>query len=153
MKQIAAIFTLLVAIGLSITARGAEPAKPSTATPEESIRSFYQWYVMALIANRDPLKQRAEMKRFATDRLLKEIDKMKKGPDGLNGDYFLDAQDFDDQWAKRITVSNVKTEGAKSTAYVQLDGAEGMRKRLVVQLANDAGSWKIDKVQGRDGGD
>ena len=63
------------------------------------------------------VKQQAEMKRFATDRLLREIDKMKKGPDGLNGDYFLDAQDFDEQWAKKISVPNVKIEGAKATAH------------------------------------
>ena len=44
-------------------------------------------------------------------------------------------------------------EGAKTTAHVLLDGAEGMRKKLVVQLVNVAGTWKIDKVQGWDGGD
>ena len=152
MKRFLALVALLAAIALSLPAQ-AEPTKAPTATPEESIRSFYEWYVTTLIASRDPMKQRTEMKRFATDRLLKEIDKTKKGPDGLNGDYFLDAQDFDDQWAKKISVSNVKIEDTKATAHVLLDGAEGMRKKLVVQLANDAGAWKIDKVQGRDGGD
>lgn len=152
MKRFLVLVALFAATALGLPAQ-AEPAKASTPTPEESIRSFYQWYVTALIANRDPMKQRTEMKRFATGRLLKEIDKMKKGPDGLNGDYFVDAQDFDDQWAKKISVSNVKIQGAKATAHVLLDGAEGMRKKLAVQLVNDAGAWKIDKVQGRDGGD
>ena len=153
MKQITSLITLLAALVLAIPSGGAESAKALNATPEESIRSFYGWYVRALVANRDPMRQRAEMKRFATDRLLKEIDKMKKGPEGLNGDYFLDAQDFDEQWAKKISVSNVKIEGAKATTHVLLDGPEGMRKKLVVQLIHEAGSWKIDKVQGRDGGD
>lgn len=153
MKQIASLITFLAALALALPSGAAESAKASTATPEESIRSFYQWYVTALLANRDPMKQRVEMKRFATDRLLKEIDKMKKGPEGLNGDYFLDAQDFDEQWAKKISVSNVKMESAKASAHVLLDGPEGMRKKLVVQMVNDTGAWKIDKVQGRDGGD
>jgi hypothetical protein len=153
MKRFAALFVLLAATALSLPAHAAEPAQASGATPEDCIRSFYRWYVTTLIANRDPLKQRAEMKRFATDRLLKEIDKMKKGPDGLDGDYFVDAQDFDNQWAKKISVSNVEIKGAKSTAHVLLDGAPGMRKKLVVHLLNDAGAWKIDKVQGRDGGE
>ena len=151
MKRFALFFALAAATALSLPASAAEPAKTAGATPEDSIRSFYSWYVTALVANRDPMKQRTEMKRFATDRLLKEIDKMKKGPEGLNGDYFLDAQDFDEQWAKKISVSNVKIAGAKATAHVLLDGPDGMRKNLVVQLVNDAG-WKIDKVQGRDGG-
>jgi hypothetical protein len=153
MKQIASLITLLAALAFANPGGAAEPSKASTTTPEESIRSFYSWYVTALVANRDPVKQRPEMKRFATDRLLKEIDKMKKGPEGLNGDYFLDAQDFDEQWAKNISVSNMKIEGSKATAHVLLDGPEGMRKKLVVQLVNDAGTWKIDKVQGRNGGD
>ncbi|HYJ07332.1 MAG TPA: DUF3828 domain-containing protein [Chthoniobacterales bacterium] len=152
MKRFLALVAVLAATALCLPAQ-AESPKDSTATPEESIRSFYRWYVTALLANRDPMEQRAEMKRFATDRLLKEIDKMKKGPDGLNGDYFVDGQDFDEQWAKKILVSNVKIEGARATAHVLLDGPEGMRKKLVVQLVNDAGRWKIDKVQGRDGGD
>jgi hypothetical protein len=153
MKRFAVFFALVATTALSLPAYAAEPAKTAGATPEATIRSFYNWYVTALVANRDPMKQRAEMKRFATDRLVKEIDKMKKGPEGLNGDYFLDAQDFDEQWAKKISVSNVKIEGAKATAHVLLDGPEGMRKKLVVQLVNDAGAWKIDKVQGHDGGD
>jgi hypothetical protein len=68
----------------------------------------------------------------------------------LDGDYFLDAQDFDNQWANKISVSNVEIKGAKSTAQVFLDGAQGMKKKLVVHLVNEAGTWKIDKVQGRE---
>jgi hypothetical protein len=54
-------------------------------------------------------------------------------------------------WAKKISVSNVEIRDAKSTAHVLLDGAEGMRRKL--RLVNEAGTWKTDKVQGRDGGD
>lgn len=153
MKQIASLIIFFAALALALPGGAADPSKASTSTPEESIRGFYRWYVTVLLANQDPMKQRAEMKRFATERLLKEIDRMKKGPDGLDGDYFVDAQDFDEQWAKKISVSNVKIEGATASAHVLLDGPEGMRKKLAVQLVNDAGAWKIDKVQGRDGGD
>ena len=152
MKRFVALVALLTATALCSPAQ-AEPTKTSTSTPEESIRSFYKWYVTALIANRDPMKQPAEMKRFATDRLLKEIEKKRKSADGLGSDYFLDAQDFDDQWAKKISVSNVDIQGAKATAHVLLDASPEMRRKLAVQLVNEAGSWKIDRVQGRDGGD
>lgn len=97
------------------------------------------------------MKQRAEIKRYATERLLKEIDKMVKGPDGLDGDYFTDAQDFDPLWAKNISISGVKTNGDKSSAHVVLDGAKGMRKKLNVFLVKDAGAWKVDKVKGSEG--
>lgn len=34
---------------------------------------------------------------------------MTKRPDGLNGDYFVDTQDFDPLWAKNIPISPVQT--------------------------------------------
>lgn len=149
MKRIFALIISLAAVAAVAPARAAE----ANATPEECIRNFYGWYVKNLVANRDPMKQRAEIRRYATDRLLKEIDKMTKGPDGLDGDYFVDAQDFDPLWAKNIAISDVKTTGDKSNAHVLLNGSQGMRKKLTVQLVRESGTWKVDKVQGREGGD
>jgi hypothetical protein len=144
MKRILALLIVAAVIAAS-SGRAAE-----TATPEDCIRNFYRWYVTNLVAKRDPLKQRGEIRRYATERLLREIGKMEKGPNGLDGDYFVDAQDFDPLWAKNIAISNVQIRGDKSTALVQLDGAKGMRRRLFVHLANEAGLWKVDKVEGRD---
>ncbi|HEX4630135.1 MAG TPA: DUF3828 domain-containing protein [Chthoniobacterales bacterium] len=146
MKRIVALFSVAAFIVVSET-RAAE----SSATPEDCIRNFYHWYVTNLVANRDPMKQRNEIRRYATERLLKEIDRMVKGPDGLDGDYFVDAQDFDPLWAKNIAISEVKTRGDKSSAHVVLNGSKGMRKKLVVQLVKESGTWKVDRVQS--GGD
>jgi hypothetical protein len=90
------------------------------------------------------------MSRFATERLLKEIDRKQKSSDGVGSDYFVNAQDFDNSWAKNITVSNVKVSGKNATAEVRLVGKGEMRRRLSVWLVKDGASWKIDKVQGRD---
>jgi hypothetical protein len=94
------------------------------------------------------MKQRSEIRRYATERLLKEIDKMMKGPDGLDGDYFVDAQDFDPLWAKNISISDVQVHGDKSSAHVRLNGSKGMRKKLMVYLFMENGTWKVDKVRG-----
>ena len=145
MKRIVALVSVAAVI-FGSQVRAAE----SAATPEDCIRNFYHWYVTNLVANRDPLKQRKEIRQYATDRLLKEIDKMVKGPDGLDGDYFTDAQDFDPLWAKNISISDVQTHGDKSTAHVLLNGAKGMRKKLFVHLAKDGATWRVDKVEGRD---
>src|SRR3954470_8477359 len=145
MKRFVTLFVIAAALA---TSRSAEAAP----TPEDCIRGFYNWYVTNLVANRDPMKQRKEIRRYASERLLKEIAKMKTGPDGLDGDYFVDAQDFDPLWAKNISISAVHIDGDKSTANVLLDGAKGMRKKLLVHLVKEDGTWKVDKVQGRDGG-
>ena len=94
------------------------------------------------------MKQRSEIRRYATERLLKEIDKMVKGPDGLDGDYFVDAQDFDPLWAKNISISDVQVHGDKSSGHVVLNGSKGMRKKLMVHLVKEVGTWKVDKVRG-----
>src|SRR2546423_11368603 len=145
MKRIIALISLGAVI-VAAQVRAAETA----ATPEDCIRNFYRWYVTNLVANRDPMKQRKEIRQYATERLLREIDKMVKGPDGLDGDYFVDAQDFDPLWAKNISISNLQTHGDKSSAHVLLNGAKGMQKKLLVHLVKEGGTWKVDKVQGRD---
>ena len=147
MKPFISVLAFIIVVGFSSAPRAAEP---STANPFDAIRSFYRWYVTALIANKQPMENRKEMKRFVTERLLSEIDKMKKGPDGLDGDYFLDAQDFDNLWAKNITVADLRVSGKNASAEVLLAGKGEMRRKLKVNLVSDGTAWKIDKVQGRE---
>jgi hypothetical protein len=150
MKSLASVFILVVAFGFCSGMRAAEPSAVADSNPADSLRSFYRWYVTELVANRNPLENPKELKRFATERLLKEIDRMKKGPDGLDGDYFVDTQDFDGLWAKNITVSDVKISGTKATADLLLAGKGNMRRRLQVSLVRDGSVWKVDKVKGRE---
>ena len=81
----------------------AQAKGPAPGSPDAVIRSFYKWYVHALNQNSDPFtKQRTIMRRYVSERLIQEIDKVAKGPDGLDGDYFIDAQDWDKDWEKNI---------------------------------------------------
>jgi hypothetical protein len=151
MKPVASLLVAIITLTLCHSGSAAEPAKSLSSNPAETIRGFYHWYVTELIANRDPMSNRKELKRFATARLLNELGKMKRGPEGLDGDYFVDAQDFDNQWAKKITVSNIQINGNNATAEVMLKGATAaMNRKLRVNLLLEAGTWKVDKVEGRD---
>ncbi|HKP04873.1 MAG TPA: DUF3828 domain-containing protein [Chthoniobacterales bacterium] len=151
MKPVASILVAIITLTFCHSVPAAEPAPALSSNPGETIRGFYHWYVTELIANRDPMSNRTELKHFATARLLNEIGKMKRGPEGLNGDYFVDAQDFDNQWAKKISISNVQISGKNATAEVMLKGATAdMNRKLKVNLVLESGTWKVDKVQGRD---
>ena len=145
MKRILLILALTAALVFSHLGKAADASDSNSAS---AIRGFYRWYLTDLIANQEPLSDRKEMRRFATERLLREIGRMKQGPDGLDGDYFLDAQDFDNLWARNITVSKVKVRGNHGTAEVLLSGKGEMRRRLEVHLVNEDRTWKIDKVKG-----
>lgn len=144
MNRIAAL------IGVALLATRQIRAAESAATPEDCIRNFYNWYVTSLVANREPMKQRKEIRQYATERLLREIHKMEKGPDGLDYDYFVNAQEVDPQWAKNISISNVQTHGDKSSALVLLNSSKEVQIKLLVQLVKEGTTWKVDKVQGRD---
>jgi hypothetical protein len=145
MKPLISFFALILIPAFS---DGAQAAEPSKAGPADTIRGFYHWYVSELIASRQPEENRKEMARFVSEGLLNLIEKKKKGPDGLDGDYFLDAQDFDNLWAKNITVSNVRVSGRSATAEVLLTGRGEMRRQLKVSLTNDGAAWKIIRVWG-----
>lgn len=148
MKSTLPFLTLIVTLAVSLTERAAEPVAASPSDPSATLHSFYHWYVTELIANHEPLKNRAAMQRFVTKRLLREIDKAVQGPDGLDADYFLDAQDFDNQWADNISISKVRVNGDKATAEVLLIGQETMRRQLRVALVKEGGIWKVDRVHG-----
>lgn len=91
---------------------------------------------------------RAELKRSVTARLLRQIEKARAG-DGLGADPFLDAQDFDDAWAKKIKVAPPVLSGQGAVAEVELKGPEMGTQKLRVTLVEEKSGWKIDKVEGR----
>lgn len=148
MRSILPFLTLIVTLAVALTGRAAEPITASPSDPSATLHSFYHWYVTELIVNHEPLKNRAAMQRFVTKRLLREIDKAVQSPEGLEADYFLDAQDFDNQWADNISISKVKVSGDKATAEVLLTGQETMRRQLSVTLIKEGSLWKVDKVRG-----
>jgi hypothetical protein len=126
-------------------------AQAVTTTPQEPaavIREFYHWYGHALNQNKEPLTGgRTTMRKYVTARLITAINRMAKGPDGLDGDYFIDAQDWDKDWEKNIAVSNVVVKNTIATATVALTGKE-MNRHLQLTLKQEGGVWKIDRVKG-----
>jgi hypothetical protein len=123
-------------------------ARAEAAT--QQIHDFYSWYMHQLNQNKTPLEHMGkEMKGYVTRRLIKEIDKMVKGPDGLDGDYFIDAQDWDKAWEKNHAVKILSSDKNRVVANVDLSGPE-MNRKLRVTLALEDKAWKIDKVENRD---
>jgi hypothetical protein len=120
----------------------------SSDLPEAAIKEFYSWYINLLKQSKEPFKQKVEMRKYTTPRLMKELNRLYNSPDGLDADYFIDAQDFDEDWENNITVSNIKVNSNRASADLLLDGKQLGKKRLKVNLVNINNSWKIDKVKG-----
>ena len=141
---------MLFMFGLTVVPSFAQAVAATPPKPDAVIREFYKWYVHALNQNKEPLTgERAVMRKYVTLRLIREIDRMAKGPDGLDGDYFIDAQDWDKDWEKNIAVSNLVVKNTIATATVALKG-EQMNRNLQLTLKQEGGAWKIDRVKGLD---
>jgi ABC-type transporter MlaC component len=136
---------LLLAIALVAPVSHAQETS-SAGKPEAVIREFYAWYVKAVAANRDPFKDDStQLKRYATARLIREVDKARKSGE-LGSDPFIQAQDVDKDWAKNIKIAEPKISGETATVKVELKGAEMGTHKLNVTMRNEAGTWKVDKV-------
>jgi hypothetical protein len=155
MKRIFAVVMLfLVAINLS--AAGSSVLAQTSTTPEETVRRFYELYLQSLNKQEQPLeKQRAELNKFVTQRLMKSYDRASKSDTGINVDFFIEAQDWDDAWEKNISVSKARIQGSRATVTVMLKGGtvgadnKTFDNKLKVGLRKEGGVWKIDTVNGK----
>jgi hypothetical protein len=149
MKRIVSLTLLWMALILSCAQTSTSAQTP--ASPEVSVQRFYSWYLHALNQNQNPLdKQQTELSKFITARLLMSLKRALKRPDGIDADFFIDAQDWDESWEKNISTSASTTQADRATVNVTLKGGEAFgTKRLKVGLRKESGAWKIDSVNGR----
>ena len=146
--KFAAVILFLVAINLPMA--GVPALAQASTTPEMSVRRFYEWYLHALNQNEEPLeKHQAELSKFVTRRLLRSLNRALKRPDGIDADFFIDAQDWDKTWEKNIYASKAKIQGARATTTVTLKGESVGKHRLRIGLRKEGGVWKIESVNGR----
>ena len=138
---------LFIAVLVAITATLA-PAIWPEKNPAVAVRSFYSWYVGEVASGTRPLeKERELMRKFVTDRLLNRVDKMPKGPGGLDGDFFLNAQEIDPEWGKNIAVGNTYVGKTTSKLSVILTGRKVGDRQFEVKMLFQEGAWKIDEVK------
>lgn len=140
-----ALLTLLTLSASSVV------SAQSSATPEQVVQRFYSWYLHALNQNEDPLeKQKGELSKYVTQRLLRSLNRALRRPDGIDADFFIDAQDWDEAWEKNISTSGVVIRGTQATVNAILKGGPTFgNKRLKLLLRKEGGAWKIDGVNNR----
>jgi Protein of unknown function (DUF3828) len=150
MKFLFSVIALFVA-AISLTTTEAAAQAQTPMTPEATVHSFYEWYVHTLNQNEEPIeKHQAELGKFVTQRLIKSLNRVLKSPEGLDADFFLDAQDWDKDWEKNITTTKALIQGPRANLIVTLKGGPGFgNHKLRVGLRKEGGAWKIDSINGR----
>jgi len=143
------LFAVSIALSVLFFA-GPAAAKDS---PEQAAKAFYEWYLKEANASRFPIRDdKPQMRARASARLTRWL--FSKAYEEYGADYFLDAQDYDENWANNITARRISLKGPKATVKLTMSVPKGTQsgfgtRSLTIGLVNEAGAWKIDSVNNR----
>lgn len=147
---------IVVLWSTSVVAQRTTARSPVVRSPEVVLKEFYKWYIFATNNYKkttDPYEGgRATLRKYVTLRFLRAIDrndKLGEDADAFDADYFLLDQDTSGYTGKNIAVSKVVIKGTTATANVSF--YRGDDRGVKVSLVQEAGAWKIDKVNDRSG--
>ena len=140
-----ALLCLLMVVGLF---SGAAMAQSSPGSPEDAASQFYRWYLQQLVQNKDPFTERSDfLKAHVSMSLIAAIDKKMHSPDGMESDYFLQSQDYLDDWPEHIATRPSQTRGNTASLLVELGATKTSVLRLKVSMTKDGERWKIREVR------
>jgi hypothetical protein len=138
-------FALLLFFIVSV---GASAAK-AQETPEQTVKTFYEWYVKEL--NREggnPIDNKQMLAKYVSSRVIKQINAWRAAEE-YDADYFINAQDFDESW--RVSTTKAVITGNKATLKVLLKSSkpknQGFSQNLAIKLIKANNAWKIDNVE------
>ena len=117
---------------------------PSPASPEDTVRQFYAWYLHSLNKQvPNPLKNRTVSLKYLTPEFLRRVPRLVKETDA---DAIICAQDFDAEWEKNVKVDEATIKGSRATTFVQLHGTQMDSVKLKITLKKTTAGWRIDAV-------
>jgi uncharacterized phage protein gp47/JayE len=110
-------------------------------SPETVIKIFYNGYVRPAGKNADSLGKNSPLKKHLSAHLT--VKKIKTFERENQADYFVQSQEWSDEWENKFTVSRAAIKGATATAVVTFPQDY---PRVKVTLKKEAGAWKIYQV-------
>lgn len=114
----------------------------TSGSPEAVIKTFYNGYVRSTDKNAEPLGKNSPLVKHLAAQLT--VKKIKAFEREMSADYFLQSQEWSDEWENKFTVSKAVIKGATASAIVTFpDGYP----RVKVTLVKEKGEWKISNVQ------
>jgi hypothetical protein len=148
-----AISMLLSVIASALAQNAPAPAQadtrpaPSLTLALATVKEFYRWYIHSLEQDRDPLEDdKKTLRGYVTEDLLRRLEASTE----VDVDYFIQAQDYFDDWESSISTAAVEHGKTTATIVVTFGTTTETRHKVGVMLTLDAGTWKIDRVQSMD---
>lgn len=115
--------------------------------PELAAAQFYRWFLHSLALRQDPLHQSpVQMSMYVSTTLMRELTR-RMARTGVRADYFIQAQEFMDDWTTDIKAARPVIQGRLASVVVVLGATDETRRRLALTLMRDGGDWKICMVR------
>ncbi|MFF7707492.1 DUF3828 domain-containing protein [Pseudomonas sp. NPDC007930] len=113
----------------------------------QTTEKFYAWYMDSFSKDQAPLNDDvAQMKQYVADALLDDLRKQMNSDEGLEEDYFVKSQDYDDTWLTHIKVVERSAKASSATEEVTLGTTQDNSVIVSVTLAKGKDGWRITKV-------
>jgi hypothetical protein len=115
--------------------------------PEQAALQFYRWYMQSLAISQDPLRQSpVQMSAYVEKGLVNEL-KRRMSRTGLHADYFIQAQDFMEDWTTDIRAVRPTVQGNVASVVIILGATPETKRILALTLTREEGDWKICMVR------
>lgn len=146
LKFIAAV---AVSVLVCLRAPGVNAATAdATKTPEAVATEFYSWYLKTIVDHRDPMTDYPnELAAFVSKPLIAEVRSAMGKEGGLEADYFIQAQDYLDDWPTNVRATRSKIQGNTAKLELMLGASRETQQRLAVTMAREKRNWKIRNVR------
>lgn len=131
-------FVFVLFGGLLLSTPALSQKAPS---PETTLKQFYAWYVDALNKSHGKRPLEAELRKYVTADYLGQAKAM------AGADPFLQAQDWDPDWGKNLSVLQSKVVEGGARVEILMTGKVIPKQQLNLALIKEADGWKIDYVQ------
>lgn len=143
---------LAMLLACAMAVRAQAEARPAARAPDAVATEFYGWYLETLSADQDPLSDRyAIFTHYVAKDLADKLVERLRSKRTLDADYFIQSQDYRQDWMQRVHASVVRQNGASAEVVVTL-GKEGSAMRVLgLAMVLENGAWKIRHVARVDG--
>ena len=138
------IVRALAVTALLILGAGMPAAFARSQPPEQAALQFYRWYMQSLATSQDPLRASpVQMSAYVDQGLVKDL-KRRKGP---HADYFIQAQEYMEDWTTDIRAVRPTVQGNVASVVVILGATAETKRILALTLTRSSGDWKISMVR------
>lgn len=140
------LFALLIASACAT----ADTYSTSSLQPEKAALAFNKWYMQQINANKYPITDGYEIDKYVTSDTMKKLRKAQdpKYADEMyyDADFFIKAQDWDDDWVTDVTVISSDYDPVCLNVWV----AFGKQQKYIVVdcMVKEDDSWKVQSVTG-----